>query len=203
MNPILSSAIGSLLRYALIYLAAFLVKHGIWTDSEAGRYIEGAVVALLTLGWSLWTHYRTRIKFLTALMPSNQTEQDVKDHLASGWPTPKVTTPAYAVPVPVPKILSILLILSFAFIGCARFKTIQTDTSYEQGIKARTITTKASSTTFFDSKSALTAFKASQTDKSQSASVGTLNQEASGTNAVDLVSRVSAAVVGAAISAAK
>jgi hypothetical protein len=96
------------------------------------------------------------------------------------------------------------LMAALALVGCARFKTIQTDTSYDsKGNPSRAITTKATSTTFFDSKSSLTTFKANQTDKTQSASVGSLNQESNGTNAVDLVSRVSAAVVSAAIGAAK
>jgi hypothetical protein len=83
--------------------------------------------------------------------------------------------------------------------GCARFTTTQTDTreNAKTGEKT-TIVTKAASTTFFDSKSALTAFKASQTDKTQGASVGSLNQESSGTNAAHLIE----GVVGAAVSSA-
>lgn len=63
--------------------------------------------------------------------------------------------------------------------GCARFTTVQTDVSPE-----RTITTRASAWTLGTSKSALANFKASQTDKTQGASVGALSQETSGTNAV-------------------
>ena len=95
----------------------------------------------------------------------------------------------------------IALATLIALTGCARFKTIQTDTSYEQGKPVRSITTKATSTTFFDSKSALASFKASQTDKTQSASVGSLNQETSGTNATALVEKITGAVVEAAIKA--
>lgn len=63
--------------------------------------------------------------------------------------------------------------------GCARFVTKQTDTSPE-----RVVVTKASAWTFFDSKSALSQFKATQTDKSQTATVGGLEQSGSGTNTV-------------------
>ncbi len=49
------------------------------------------------------------------------------------------------------------------------------------------MTTTARAVTFFDSKSELSKFKALQTDKTQSAAVGSLSQEASGTNAVALL----------------
>lgn len=102
MNPILQSALGSVLRWALMIGAAFLVKKGIWTDSEAGRYVEAAIVAALSLGWSLWEKYKSRIKFLTALMPGPKTEDEVKEHIASGAATPAVLTPSNTVPgVPV------------------------------------------------------------------------------------------------------
>lgn len=69
-----------------------------------------------------------------------------------------------------------------ALTGCSHFTTTQKDLNYEQGQPVRQITTKASAYTFFESKSALANFKASQTDKTQGASVGTLNQESGGTN---------------------
>lgn len=102
MNPILQSALGSILRWALMLFAAFLVKHGIWSDSDAGKYVEAGVVALLTLGLSLWQKYKSRVKFLTALMPvavgGPQTEAEVDAHIARGAPTPSLTTPVNTVP---------------------------------------------------------------------------------------------------------
>ena len=73
------------------------------------------------------------------------------------------------------RLLSIVVMLLAC--GCARFTTVQTDVSPE-----RTITTRASAWTLGTSKSALTNFKASQTDKTQGASVGALSQESSTTN---------------------
>ena len=72
--------------------------------------------------------------------------------------------------------------------GCASFSTKQVDRSYTdaQGNEIREITTKATSTTFFESHSSLANFKALQTDKSQGAAVGSLNQSASATNLVKL-----------------
>lgn len=74
------------------------------------------------------------------------------------------------------------LALIIAAGGCAHFTTTQHDDSYESGKKVRTISTKASAYTFWEAKSALANFKATQSDKTQGASVGTLNQEASTTN---------------------
>jgi hypothetical protein len=81
-------------------------------------------------------------------------------------------------------IMAILGLLVFLFSACSRFATHQTDTSYDaQGNKTRTVQTHAAASTLLDSKSALANFKANQTDKTQSASVGSLTQESSGTNA--------------------
>lgn len=91
------------------------------------------------------------------------------------------------------RFIVLLAILSLS--GCAQFSTVQTDT--RDGTKT-TITTKATSRTFFDSKSNLARWKAQQTEKSQGAEVGGLVQESSGTNAVNLIE----AAVGAAVRAA-
>jgi len=74
-----------------------------------------------------------------------------------------------------------------ALTGCARFTTTQNDTSYENGQPTRTITTRATASTFYESGSALANFKAGQTDKSQTATVGSLNQTSSSTNSAALV----------------
>jgi hypothetical protein len=84
--------------------------------------------------------------------------------------------------------------------GCARFTTTQIDerTNIQTG-ETTTITTKASSFTFFDSKSSLAKWKATQSEKSQGAEVGGLDQETSGTNTVDLIRALAeGAVMGAA-----
>jgi hypothetical protein len=92
-----------------------------------------------------------------------------------------------------------LSIIALCLCGCARFTTTQTDVSYENGIKVREITTRASAVTLIESKSALANFKANQTDKTQSASVGQLDQEANATNAVN----DAAVFLGTLIKAAK
>ena len=85
-------------------------------------------------------------------------------------------------------LLLLLIVPALFFVGCASFTTEQTDTSKEnENGTERTITTRATSRTFFESKSELAKFKASQTDKTQSASVGSLSQEATASNLVQTV----------------
>lgn len=67
--------------------------------------------------------------------------------------------------------------------SCARFSTTQRD---ERTDTKTTITTKAASWTFFDSKSSLAKWKAIQSEKSQSASVGGLEQSSTATNIVTI-----------------
>lgn len=69
------------------------------------------------------------------------------------------------------------IILAGLATSCARFTTVQTDTSVGPDGTERTITTRAAASTFFASKSALANWKATQTDKTQGASVGSLTQE--------------------------
>lgn len=95
------------------------------------------------------------------------------------------------------------LAAALLFTGCARFNTTQKDTSYENGKPVRKITTRATATTFFESKSQLTNWKARQTDKTQGATVGALNQEANATNAVAAIESVVKAAVEAAVKAVK
>lgn len=99
MNPMLQSFLASLLRYALMLLVPWFVKHGIFTQGVAERYVEAATVGLLALGWSWWKIHRNQIKLLTALsLPQGSTENDVKAAVASGA-APSVLTPTNVVPV--------------------------------------------------------------------------------------------------------
>lgn len=100
MNPMVSAALGAILRWALTGLAGWLVSHGIWQQAEAASYVMAASLALLSLGWELWRKYKGRIKFLTALtMTPGASEADVKAHLKAGGATPPVSTPVTQVPV--------------------------------------------------------------------------------------------------------
>ena len=67
MSPMLSAALGSIIRWALSLLVPYLVSAGIWTADEATTYVTGLSLAILALGWSLWQKYRSRLRFLDAL----------------------------------------------------------------------------------------------------------------------------------------
>lgn len=76
-------------------------------------------------------------------------------------------------------------ILALSLAGCASFKTKQIDERQLTDGSYTKVSTYAASRTLFTSKSDLANFKASQTEGQQSASVGTLGQSSSGTNAVE------------------
>ncbi len=85
MNPILLSALGSILRWLFAIGAGYLVQRGIWTDADATAYVSAAALGLLSLAWSLYNKYRGRVKFLTALdMPVGATEAEVKTKVDAG-----------------------------------------------------------------------------------------------------------------------
>ena len=95
MNTLIQQALGAIIRWFLAWLSGYLVTAGIWKGEDAEKYVAAATLGILALGWSLWQKYKSRSKFLTALMlPPGSTENDVKAHIASGAATPTVTTPS-------------------------------------------------------------------------------------------------------------
>ncbi len=84
-----------------------------------------------------------------------------------------------------------LLLLLTLCCGCSVLRTVQTDTDGR--------VTRTTAWSFFDSHSELSKLAMSNTDKTQTLRVSGLNQETSGTNAVDLIARI----VSAAVTAAK
>lgn len=91
-------------------------------------------------------------------------------------------------------LLSVLSVL-LALLGCARFTSHQVKVDPDG---SRTESRQIIST-FWDSKSSIAKLRASTTDKTQGLTVGSVDQESSSSNAVDLVERVVAAAVKAAV----
>lgn len=56
-GPLIRSAIGSFLRTLLVGFGGYLVSTGIWSPENADKYIEGIVLALVGLAWSLYQKY--------------------------------------------------------------------------------------------------------------------------------------------------
>jgi hypothetical protein len=97
-----------------------------------------------------------------------------------------------------PWLMLVGVLLLALMTGCASFSTTQTDESENEDGTIRKITTRATARTFWQARSDLASFAATQTDKTQSAKVGSLKQESYSTNAT----RVIEAAVGAAVNAA-
>lgn len=79
--------------------------------------------------------------------------------------------------------LGCVFVTACAVSGCASFKTTQLEDRDETNGTVR-IETRVAARTLFTSKSQLTSFSAVQTEGKQGASVGSLSQQSSGTNAV-------------------
>ena len=71
-------------------------------------------------------------------------------------------------------------------VGCSTYVTTQSRVEFDpkSGVKIAELTTTVKSRALFDSKSELSKSTVSQSDKTQSSKVGSLVNEASGTNAV-------------------
>lgn len=98
MNPLFQSFVGTIIRAGLLWLGGWASKHGIFTDSQVGMYVEAGTLFAVPFLWALWNQYKNRIKFLTALMPGPTTEAEVNAHIAAKLPTPTVFTPANTIP---------------------------------------------------------------------------------------------------------
>lgn len=98
------------------------------------------------------------------------------------------------------KTIAMLAVLLLA--GCASFKTVQEDrrTNEKTGENSMVITT-AKGWTFFSGSSKLASWKATQTEKTQGASVGGVEQ-AGGVNA-ELINAAVQAAVSAAVKSVK
>ena len=100
MNPMLGAAVGSVLRFLLAIAAGYLVRGGVWSQTDAALYVEATVLAVLSLGWSQWQKWQARQKLVTALMLAKTTEAKVLDHIVAAPTTvPSVLTPVDVVPV--------------------------------------------------------------------------------------------------------
>ena len=75
-----------------------------------------------------------------------------------------------------------IIAIALLSVGCARFNTTQKEV---RTADATTITTRATAWTFIQSKSSLANWEATQSEGSQGAKVGQLDQESDGTVVVD------------------
>jgi hypothetical protein len=89
MNPLLQSALGAIIRWALTFGAGYLVSKGIWTQEESAVYVTAAVTGVLTLLWAVWKRYRDERLVNTALaMPGGATRTEAHEVIAAGAAPP-------------------------------------------------------------------------------------------------------------------
>jgi hypothetical protein len=85
MNPFVQEILSSLFRKLLAMASVWAVSHGIFTADETQKLIEGAVLLLVSVVWTLWKKYHDRIKFLTALeSPPGITECELIAKISDG-----------------------------------------------------------------------------------------------------------------------
>lgn len=101
------------------------------------------------------------------------------------------------------KKLLLILIASLSLTGCAHLASRTSKTTIDANGKPELTTTHINITTFFDSKSEVAKVRTSVADKTSGTSIGSLNQEASGTNANQLAASIMEGVATALIKSAK
>lgn len=75
---LLKSVAGSITRWALTGIAAYLVSKGVIKGEDAETLVIGAGMGLAALAWSLYQKHRDRLKFNVALsLPAHSTEEEV------------------------------------------------------------------------------------------------------------------------------
>lgn len=171
-----SDQILGLIRHSLTFGAGLLVARGVASESDANALV-GALVGLIGAVWSCVEKRRDRT----------------------------ASPGGGASPTTLVLLLSCLLLAVAGGAGCTRFRTVQLDRTQGTNGTMREIETRASATTFAAGKQALQGWKASQTDKTQGASVGSVNQESDAAQLIEglaTLGRIAAAMYGGPVSSA-
>jgi len=103
--------------------------------------------------------------------------------------------------LPLPLLALILAVggVSLGVCGCSSFRSLQREETSPDGTTIRQTELKAR--TFWDAKSDLGKLRASTTDKTQGMTIGSLGQESSATNVVNLVEAITSGAVAGAVKA--
>lgn len=151
-----------ILRHILTAIGGALFARGTMTEADASEAI-GAIITLVGVIWSVVEKNRRS--------PAGTAPQ------SGGSGT-----------------MAVLLLLGGAFLlsvsGCANFHTVQRDVSVAPDGTRREIETRATARTLAAGKQTLANWKASQTDKTQGASVGDIGQESDATKLTEALGSV-------------
>jgi hypothetical protein len=147
----------SIVRHLLTFAGGALAARGVANAEEVEQGI-GALMTLIGLGLSIYE---------------------------------KRNRPAAPLPPGTLALLFLLVPMGLLFGGCGSFRNVQEDRSVvinpDGTREERNIVSRQSSRSFFDSKASLRGFSVSQTDKSQSTQLRGLDQQTSGTGAVQVL----------------
>jgi len=172
MLPISNRSIPAICPVVGAILYSAVAKTGDVNPDIHNPVVAQAMIGFI-LGFVAWMGHKALLSKLEEKFPSLKTFLDGD---VAAWPP---ATPPSAGPLP----LLLVAGLGLAFAGCATFSSHVTDVQPD-GSRRETVTKVA---TFFDSKTELAKMKASQSSKdAQTISLGSLTQESSGTNAVEL-----------------
>lgn len=82
MNPLLSSFLGSLVRWLLsVAGGALLVRNSVISGTELDTYVAAAAIAAPALLWSLWEKYHSKLMLNTAVQSPATTVAAVKEQI--------------------------------------------------------------------------------------------------------------------------
>jgi len=85
MAQLIYTMLLALFRIAVFGICGSLIERGIWTDGQVEQLAVGLFGFLVAAVWALWTHYKSRIKFLTALqLPAGTNEKAVDAKIKRG-----------------------------------------------------------------------------------------------------------------------
>lgn len=127
MTELITIMLGSLLRMLLLGLFAVLIERGVWSEGQVTTLATGLAGFITVGGWALWTHYKSRLKFLTALeSPAGTTEEAILAKIKTG-------TGASV------RVLLVFLIAGLAITGCGpttKPTLVKVDSAIYQSVQA-------------------------------------------------------------------
>lgn len=92
MNPLLKEFLSAALRWVLTGAGGWFVQQGILNPDQVDKMIAGAILAILALGWSLYSKYTSKVESNTlAAMPKGTTLVEAQKSIARGISAPAGT----------------------------------------------------------------------------------------------------------------
>jgi type VI protein secretion system component VasK len=80
MSPFLSQVLGVFVRAAVVWVAGYLAAHGgvTLTEDQITKSVTYLVPVVGVIGWSIYSKYLGRVKFLTAASVAARSEREIE-----------------------------------------------------------------------------------------------------------------------------